>query len=48
VGAPGVAEAAALLAAGPGGALVVTKRKSARVTCAVARGPACSGPAGRQ
>ncbi|WP_425572864.1 cobalamin biosynthesis protein [Streptomyces blastmyceticus] len=39
VGAPGVAEAAALLAAGPYGVLVVDKRKSARVTCAVARGP---------
>ncbi|MEV6674852.1 cobalamin biosynthesis protein [Streptomyces sp. NPDC051162] len=39
VGVPGVAEAAALLAAGPRGALVVGKRKSARVTCAVARGP---------
>ncbi|KOG85395.1 cobalamin biosynthesis protein [Streptomyces varsoviensis] len=44
VGTPSVAEAAALLAAGPGGALVVGKRKSApaagpaRVTCAVARG----------
>ncbi|MGW1071853.1 cobalamin biosynthesis protein [Streptomyces sp. NPDC002537] len=39
VGAPGVAEAAALLAAGPRGVLVVGKRKAARVTCAVARGP---------
>ncbi|WP_229328203.1 cobalamin biosynthesis protein [Streptomyces sp. UNOC14_S4] len=39
VGAPGVAEAAALLAAGPDGVLVVAKRKTARVTCAVARGP---------
>ncbi|MEV0279833.1 cobalamin biosynthesis protein [Streptomyces sp. NPDC050610] len=44
VGTPSVAEAAALLAAGAGGALVVGKRKSApaagpaRVTCAVARG----------
>ncbi|MFF7688611.1 cobalamin biosynthesis protein [Streptomyces syringium] len=36
VGTPGVAEAAALLAAGPGGVLLVGKRKSARVTCAVA------------
>ncbi|MFI1256553.1 cobalamin biosynthesis protein [Streptomyces netropsis] len=36
VGTPGVAEAAALLAAGPGGVLVVGKRKSARVTCAIA------------
>ncbi|MGW2369491.1 cobalamin biosynthesis protein [Streptomyces sp. NPDC001667] len=39
VGVPGVAEAAALLAAGPRGVLVVGKRKSARVTCAIARGP---------
>ncbi|MFE7117166.1 cobalamin biosynthesis protein [Streptomyces sp. NPDC057654] len=44
VGTPSVAEAAALLAAGAGGVLVVGKRKSvpaagpARVTCAVARG----------
>ncbi|GHF72504.1 hypothetical protein GCM10010218_62270 [Streptomyces mashuensis] len=37
-GAGGVAEAAALLAAGPGAVLVVPKRKSARATCAVARG----------
>ncbi|MDX3231677.1 cobalamin biosynthesis protein [Streptomyces sp. ME19-01-6] len=43
VGTPGVAEAAALLAAGPGGELLVAKRKSeprgrpARATCAVAR-----------
>jgi cobalt-precorrin 5A hydrolase/precorrin-3B C17-methyltransferase len=36
----GVAEGAALAAAGPGGALVVPKRKSARATCAVARAPA--------
>ncbi|MFC5722482.1 cobalamin biosynthesis protein [Streptomyces gamaensis] len=43
VGAPGVAEAAALLSAGPGAALLVGKRKAARVTCAVARGP--GGPA---
>ena len=40
VGAHGVAEAAALAAAGPGGRLVVEKRKSARATCAVARAPA--------
>jgi cobalt-precorrin 5A hydrolase / precorrin-3B C17-methyltransferase len=33
----GVAEGAALAAAGPGGALVVPKRKSRRATCAVAR-----------
>ncbi|MFD9036152.1 Rv2231c family pyridoxal phosphate-dependent protein CobC [Streptomyces sp. NPDC059567] len=32
-----VAEAAALLAAGPGAELVVPKRKSRRVTCAIAR-----------
>lgn len=37
-GTPSVAEAAALLAAGPGGVLVVPKRKSGRVTVAVARG----------
>jgi cobalt-precorrin 5A hydrolase/precorrin-3B C17-methyltransferase len=35
----GVAEGAALAAAGEGGALVVTKRKSRRATCAVARAP---------
>lgn len=46
VGTAGVAEAAALLAAGPGGELLVPKRKSsprghpARATCAVARRPA--------
>lgn len=40
VGTPAVAEAAALLAAGPGGVLAVGKRKSARATCAVAYGPA--------
>lgn len=33
----GVAEGAALAAAGPGGALVVTKRKSRHATCAIAR-----------
>jgi cobalt-precorrin 5A hydrolase/precorrin-3B C17-methyltransferase len=33
----GVAEGAALAAAGPGGELVVSKRKSRRATCAVAR-----------
>lgn len=37
VGTPSVAEAAALLAAGPGGELVVEKRKSAMATVAVAR-----------
>ncbi|MEU1675637.1 cobalamin biosynthesis protein [Streptomyces roseifaciens] len=40
VGTPSVAEAAALLAAGEGGVLAVGKRKSARVTCAVAYGRA--------
>ena len=35
----GVAEGAALAAAGSDGALVVTKRKSGRATCAVARAP---------
>lgn len=35
-GTPSVAEAAALLGAGPGGVLLVGKRKSARATCAVA------------
>ncbi|RKN75211.1 cobyrinic acid a,c-diamide synthase [Streptomyces klenkii] len=40
VGTPSVAEAAALLAAGPGAVLAVGKRKSARATCAVAYGPA--------
>jgi cobalt-precorrin 5A hydrolase/precorrin-3B C17-methyltransferase len=38
VGSHGVAEAAALAAAGAEGALVVAKRKSTRCTCAVARG----------
>jgi cobalt-precorrin 5A hydrolase / precorrin-3B C17-methyltransferase len=36
----GVAEGAALAAAGPGGVLVVPKRKSRRATCAVARAAA--------
>jgi cobalt-precorrin 5A hydrolase/precorrin-3B C17-methyltransferase len=36
----GVAEGAALAAAGPGGVLIVPKRKSRRATCAVARAPA--------
>ncbi|AEM86319.1 cobalamin biosynthesis protein [Streptomyces violaceusniger] len=46
VGTAGVAEAAALLAAGPGGELLVAKRKSTQhgrpgmATCAVARRPA--------
>jgi cobalt-precorrin 5A hydrolase/precorrin-3B C17-methyltransferase len=35
----GVAEGAALAAAGPGGTLIVTKRKSRHATCAVARAP---------
>ncbi|MGW6569387.1 Rv2231c family pyridoxal phosphate-dependent protein CobC [Streptomyces sp. NPDC054975] len=36
-GTASVAEAAALLAAGPGAVLLVPKRKSARATCAIAR-----------
>jgi cobalt-precorrin 5A hydrolase / precorrin-3B C17-methyltransferase len=40
VGTPGVAEAAALAAAGPGAELIVAKTKSKRATCAVARAPA--------
>ncbi len=40
VGCHGVAEAAALAAAGPDAELVVAKRKGARATCAVARAPA--------
>jgi len=40
VGCHGVAEGAALAAAGPEGTLVVAKTKSARATCAVARAPA--------
>lgn len=39
VGAHGVAEAAALAAAGPHGRLIVPKRKSARATCAIALAP---------
>ncbi len=39
VGVHGVAEAAALAAAGPEGALIVEKTKSPRATCAVARAP---------
>ena len=39
VGCHGVAEGAALAAAGPGGQLVVAKRKSGMATCAVARAP---------
>jgi len=45
VGCHGVAEGAALAAAGPDGVLVVEKRKSARATCAVARAPAPIDPA---
>ena len=40
VGCHGVAEGAALAAAGPDAALVVAKSKSARATCAVAQAPA--------
>ena len=39
VGVPGVAEAAALAAAGPDSELIVPKTKSARATCAIARSP---------
>ena len=39
VGCHGVAEGAALAAVGPGGALILEKRKSARATCALARAP---------
>jgi cobalt-precorrin 5A hydrolase len=39
VGTPSVAEAAALLTAGPGGVLLVSKRRSPHATCAVAREP---------
>jgi cobalt-precorrin 5A hydrolase/precorrin-3B C17-methyltransferase len=44
-GTPGVAEAAALAAAGPGGALIVPKTKSARATCALARSLTAIDPA---
>jgi len=40
VGCHGVAEGAALAAAGPNGALLVAKTKSRRATCAIARAPA--------
>ncbi len=43
VGTPSVAEAAALLAAGPGARLVVEKRRAATATAAVAAGPARTG-----
>ncbi|MFQ6017687.1 MAG: precorrin-3B C(17)-methyltransferase [Kiloniellaceae bacterium] len=46
VGCHGVAEGAALAAAGPGGMLVAAKTKSARATCAIARAPAVLDPAG--
>jgi cobalt-precorrin 5A hydrolase/precorrin-3B C17-methyltransferase len=39
VGCHGVAEAAALAAAGPQGTLIVPKHKGARVTCAIAEAP---------
>ena len=39
VGTPSVSEAAALAAAGPDAELIVRKRKSKRVTCAIARAP---------
>ncbi|MBC8038509.1 MAG: precorrin-3B C(17)-methyltransferase [Rhizobiales bacterium] len=39
VGTPGVAEAAALAAAGPASELVVEKTKGQRATCAIARAP---------
>ncbi|MBC8035741.1 MAG: cobalamin biosynthesis protein, partial [Rhizobiales bacterium] len=39
VGTPGVAEAAALAAAGPDAELIVVKTKSKRATCAIARSP---------
>lgn len=44
VGCHGVAEAAALAAAGPEARLVVTKTRSARATCAVAQSPAIIDP----
>ena len=44
VGCHGVAEGAALAAAGEGGALVVPKRKSVRATIAIARAPAIVRP----
>ena len=47
VGCHGVAEGAALAAAGPEGELIVAKSKSARATCAVARAPQVIGEAGR-
>lgn len=44
IGCHGVAEAAALAAAGEGGCLVVEKQKSRRATCAVAEAPAILDP----
>ncbi|WP_034852146.1 precorrin-3B C(17)-methyltransferase [Inquilinus limosus] len=44
IGCHGVAEAAALAAAGPQGRLVVEKHKSRRATCAVAEAPAILDP----
>ena len=44
IGCHGVAEAAALAAAGEGGRLIVAKRKSRRATCAVAEAPAILDP----
>jgi cobalt-precorrin 5A hydrolase/precorrin-3B C17-methyltransferase len=44
VGCHGVAEGAALAAAGPDSVLIVPKRKTARVTCAVAEAPAIIDP----
>jgi cobalt-precorrin 5A hydrolase/precorrin-3B C17-methyltransferase len=44
VGCHGVAEGAALAAAGPDGALVVTKIKGRHVTCAIAQAPAVIDP----
>ena len=45
VGCHGVAEAAALAAAGPAGTLIVPKRKSADATCAIALAPSPIRPA---
>jgi cobalt-precorrin 5A hydrolase/precorrin-3B C17-methyltransferase len=47
VGTPSVAEAAALLAAGPGARLLVGKQRGSTTTTAVARGGRPLGPAGR-
>ena len=45
VGCYGVAEAAALAAAGPAGRLIVPKQRRGRVTCAIARAPEALDPA---